>query len=182
MVKFAIRIDWMNMKAELSPNLKVVDTKINGDRSTLVFELDYNPDLLNYPYFSFASKQMDEEEVYPSDEDSKWWKAHMDTTPDAQGGSSSQPSPVQATPQSNFQSAPPPQQAPVQSRPQSSLSPQEIEKLKKQLQSIQNIFANLQQKAAQGHISQEDFAQKQQILGEQMGAIMSKLDEAGVAY
>ena len=188
MVKFLIRVDWMNSRIELSPNLKVLSSGLKNEKTKLVLELDYKPNLKEYPVYSFTENEMEVEEVFDDDPDSLWWKAEMDVKPDGQSGApaSAAPAPAPAAPAP----APAPTPAPAAPAPApapapaatAKPAPQEIAKLKAQLKQIQGIFTNLQNQAAQGKVTEQEFLQKQQVLGGQMGKIMAELDKWGEPY
>ena len=90
MVKFLIRVDWLNNRIELSPNIKVLKNDLNNERTVLTMEINYSPNLKECPVYKFATNEMDKEEVFDDDPDSFWWKSNMDNTPDgsaSKGGS-----------------------------------------------------------------------------------------------
>lgn len=208
MVKFLIRVDWMNSRIELSPNLKVLSSGLKNEKTKLVLELDYKPNLKEYPVYSFTANEMEVEEVFDDDPDSLWWKAEMDVKPDGQSGAPATaapaptpapaapapapaaPAPAPAPTPAPAAPAPAPTPAPAAPAPApapapaatAKPAPQEIAKLKAQLKQIQGIFTNLQNQAAQGKVTEQEFLQKQQVLGGQMGKIMAELDKWGEPY
>ncbi len=194
MVKILIRVDWLNNRVELSPNLKVLKNELNNERTVLTMEINYNPNMKEYPVYKYATNEMGKEDVFDDDPDSFWWKANMDITPDGAKGAitsapmsasiaasspASTPKPASA-PASAPASTPKPASAPatvIEQETECRPSPDEIARLKSQLKQIQNIFLNLQQQAMQGKVSEKDFLEKQTFLGEKMGKIMAELDK-----
>jgi hypothetical protein len=85
MVRFAIKVDFLNSRVEFSPNLYAVK-KAGSDADKPIFVLDLNmsPDESKYYAYSHSNQEIAEDE--PFDEDDKFWKGSMDVSLPASGG------------------------------------------------------------------------------------------------
>ncbi|MHA1819105.1 MAG: hypothetical protein ACTSU2_15740 [Promethearchaeota archaeon] len=153
MVQFAIKVDWLNMRVEFSPNLNITSAKTENDRTIFHIELK-NPDSENeYPVFILSKETMDTDEVI--DEDDRFWSGLSLV-------SSIPTEPLKAN-----------TSVPAES------SDNEIErkKIEAQINSIQKMVKTLQESFQSGKIDQQTFLKKQELLGEKMGQLMAKLEQ-----
>ena len=76
MVKIAIKVDWMNMRVEFSPNLSIVSNKTESDKTVFEIEHTSNYGESEFPAYSYNSDELDMDEVY--DDDDKFWIGLID--------------------------------------------------------------------------------------------------------
>jgi hypothetical protein len=187
-MKFALKVDWMNMRIEFGPNLSVLKTEVEGNST--VIQLGVVPPPANrkkYPNYAFSSNEVGSEEVFDDEPDTTWWIPLIEEGA-APAPAAPAPSPVSVSAPVAV-SVPTPVPAPVAApapapvpAPAPSANPQEVAELKKKLASIQQLVQKLQEQFAAGNLDQNTFLEKQNFLGTKMGEIMAQLDAMGIPY
>lgn len=163
MVKFAVKVDWMNLRVEISPNLKVVDSNTDNDRTILLLDSQstYSDD--EYPVFVLSKEKVEEEE--PFDDDDRFWKGYIAPSGTAEPAQSADASVQQ---QSSSTTA---------SSTTSSGGSAEKQKIQAQIDSIQKIVAKLDKQFQGGDIDQNTYVKKKNYLAQKMGNLMGKLEQ-----
>lgn len=163
MVKFALKVDWMNLRVEISPNLKVVDTNTDKDKTIILLDSQatYSDD--EYPVFVLSKEKVEEEE--PFDDDDRFWKGFI-----APSGSASEPSrpPTQESTQ---------EKTVTMSMASNETDNPEKQKIQAQIDSIKKIVTKLDQQFNDGKIDQDTFIKKKNYLAQKMGNLMGKLEQ-----
>jgi hypothetical protein len=195
MVKIAIKLDFLNSRAEFSPNCKVsLKSGADPDKPILILELAPAQNE-NFSSYSLSKGEVEIEEPY--DEDDKFWKGLIDLSqavPAAQKATSpiSNPTPARApaptpaptptpTPARVPTPTPTPAPAPTPTPAPTALSA-DGQRLLTQFNSLKNLITQLDQQFAAGKVSQNDFLQKKNFLGSKLGELMGQLDAMKIPY
>ncbi|MBD3354032.1 MAG: hypothetical protein GF364_21295 [Candidatus Lokiarchaeota archaeon] len=168
MVKLAIKVDWMNMRVECAPNIKVIDINTENDRSTILMEITNEYDEKEYPVFILSKEKVEMEE--PFDDDDRFWKGFI--APSGATGASSAPAPQQ-----NVVKPPSMNNAPASTSSASAADEVEKRKLQAQMDSIQKMVNKLDKQFENGQLNQETYLKKKQFLAQKLGSLMGKLEQ-----
>jgi len=180
--KFAIKIDWFNLRVELSPNLKVLKHNSqsitgSGDVEETVIQVEdnsnnYNPN--EYRTYVFADDRIIADE--PWEPDSPWFQGLISGV-----GSKVEeaPSIPMTTPAKPVTPAPKPQPV-TQAVPKKEIDEQtlaQINKLEQQLGSLKKMVATLDDNFSKDAITQEQYLQKKDFLAKKMGEIVGVIEQ-----
>jgi hypothetical protein len=182
MVKIAIKVDFLNSKVEFSPNTRV-EKKSSSDQDKPVFIIEISPTSQEnqYPSFTLSNNEVSMDE--PMDEEDKFWKGsvELDESPP-----SPSPPPMYAPPpiEPEIQEAPEPAYQPParKSTPSPVSKGPEAAKLLGQFEALKRMISQLDAQFEAGNIAQDQYLQKKNFLGEQMGKLMGDMDAKGIHY
>jgi len=181
MGKIAIKIDWLNMRVEFSPNVKIITKKNKSatggsEIDKTIFQIDANPvyESKKYQTFSVDNDKFDYDEVDPQDDTTTWWQEFIDPS-GSQQQSFNQPM-VQSNPVNMMQSstitsipAPPPAK--------SGGNELERKKIEAQIDSIQKMVAQLDDSFSKGKVDQDSFLKKKEFLANKLGSLYGELEQ-----
>ncbi|MGV9172392.1 MAG: hypothetical protein ACOC44_02045 [Promethearchaeia archaeon] len=165
----AIKIDFLNSRLEMSPNMKVLKKKAQSitdsdenEEVVLFFEIENN-DMSKTEYKAYSLFKDEIEDDEPFDLDNPWYKdesvANATTSTDAT--SSEKPKAV-----SKKEPEPKPKPA----------SP-ELQKLQVKLNQIKDMIAELDQKFQDGKIEQDAYLKKKDYLAQKAGTLMGQIEK-----
>lgn len=207
MVKIAFKVDFLNSRVEFSPNCKVESKGNNPDKPVFVLDIVPTNSDKKYPVFSLSNNQVNIEE--PEEED-KFWKGLLDLAAAPPASVSAPvsaptpmsapiptyisapasapsyvptpiPSPAIATPVPASISAPLPARVNAAPAP-ATVSSADVTKLVGQFESLKRMIGAMDAQFAAGKIPQDQYLQKKNFLGEQMGKLMGEMDSKGIPY
>ena len=162
----AIKIDFFNMRAEFSPNIKITSKKsqsITGgddvEEVILKFEIESNDmDTPEYKAYSLSSDSVEDDE--PFDLDNPWYKEKGEAISKEKPTKSPEPEPKEE-----------PSETPVSKETQ-----EKITQLETQVESLNKMIQRLDKNFQEGGISQEEYAKKKNYLGQKLGTLMGQLE------
>jgi hypothetical protein len=180
--KFAIKIDWFNLRVEFSPNLKVLKHNSqsitgSGEVEETIIQVEdnlnnYNPK--EYRTYVFADDRIIADE--PWEPDSPWYQGLISGV-----GSKVEESPIIPTiaPARSATPAPKPQSVPqaVKKKEIDEQTLAQIEKLEQQLGSLKKMVSSLNDNFSKGAITQEQYLQKKDFLAKKMGEIVGVIEQ-----
>lgn len=183
MVKLSIKVDWMNMKVEFSPNLEVLDSNTENDKTIFLIDTKSTYNDNSYPSFLLSKAKIEMDE--PLDQDDKFWSGFIAASGATSTASSFNiPSPATTTkttassivPTSNPSPSTVKQQTP--SSP-SSNSTKDVEKgkIQAQIDSIQKMVSELDQQFQNKQINQDIYVKKKEYLAQKLGALFGQLEQ-----
>jgi len=173
----AIKVDWFNMRLEMSPNIDVVSKKsqsITGgddiEETIIKFEvISDKMDVPKYKTYILESDSIEDDE--PFDEDNPWY---LDTSGE-QAVTATKKKP-KTTPAPAPTPAPAATPAPISAPVVTPENQEKIKQLEDQIASINNMITNLDNNFQSGGITQEEYLKKKNFLAEKMGALMGQVE------
>ncbi|MHA1340321.1 MAG: hypothetical protein ACTSRZ_08975 [Promethearchaeota archaeon] len=182
MVKISIKVDWMNLRVEFSPNIKVIDANTENDKTVFLLDTEANYSEDEYPVFILSKEKVENEE--PFDDEDRFWKDFINPPGVAESSISNIPAAPSSISSSKMEK---PLQSSIES-PQPSVAtvsdsqledPKAIEKRKieSQMATIQKMIAKLDADFQAGLVPQDQYIKKKGFLAEKLGALMGKLEQ-----
>ncbi|MFO8019507.1 MAG: hypothetical protein R6U96_12850 [Promethearchaeia archaeon] len=167
----AVKIDFLNSRIEMSPNMKILKKKAQSitdsdenEEVTIFFEIEDN-DLTKTEYkaYSLFKDEIDDDE--PFDLENPWYKDESVAVPNSGNAS---------TPKKEPEPQPEPKKEP---EPQPEPTSPEIQKLQAKLTKIKNMITELDQKFKEGKIEQKAFLKKKDYLSQKAGSLMGQIEK-----
>jgi hypothetical protein len=181
MAKIAIKIDWLNMRVEFSPNSKII-AKVNksatggSEIDKTIFEIDANPvyESKKYQTYSVDNDKFDYDDVDPQDDTTTWWREFIDASGSQQQTFSQ---PVIQSNTSNIKQSSTVTSIPAPPPAKSGANELEKKKIEAQIDSIQKMVTQLDESFNKGKIDQDSFLKKKEFLGNKLGSLMGELEQ-----
>lgn len=166
----AIKIDFLNSRVEMSPNVKILKKEAqsitdSGENEEVVFffEIDTN-DMSQKEYQAYSLFKDEVEDDEPFDLDNPWYKDES--------------VPIPASPAAEERKTEPaPAPAKETSTSKSEKTSPGLQKLQAKLTQLKNMITKLDQQFKEGKIEQEAFIKKKDFLAQKMGTLMGQIEQ-----
>ena len=164
----AIKIDFLNSRVEMSPNMKILKKEAQSitdsgenEEVVLFFEINTN-DISQKEYQAYSLFKDEVEDDEPFDLDNPWYKDESVPIPASKGAGikKTEPTPAKET-----------------SAPKSEKTTPGLQKLQAKLTPLKNMIAKLDQQFKEGKIEQEAFLKKKDFLAQKMGTLMGQIEQ-----
>jgi hypothetical protein len=164
----AIKIDFLNSRVEMSPNMKILKKEAQSitdsgenEEVVLFFEINTN-DMSQKEYQAYSLFKDEVEDDEPFDLNKPWYKDESVPIPASTGAGIKKAEPTPAKEMSS---------------PKSEKTSPGLQKLQAKLTQLKNMIAKLDQQFKEGKIEQDAFLKKKNFLAQKMGTLMGQIEQ-----